>query len=310
MAGLGILLRLRGLSRRTKIVLLVAIVIFLTLIIGVSVGVTKKNKNSNRIARFEDNYNITWAPDHFSMVNGGELVDIMLDKVSGAGFGSINKYLFGNISMQLKLVANDSAGTVTAYYLSSLTDTRDEFDFEFLGNTSGQPYILQTNVYVNGVGGREQRIFLWFDPTADFHTYSVLWNQHQAIFNVDNVPIRVFRNNTALGVPYAYNQGVGIFSSIWNGDQWATRGGLEKINWTYSPFTASYQGFGVDGCIYTGTADSCLTGKNWWDQDQYQTLTSDQLSKLSWVKQNFTVYNYCTDFARYKPPLPECGSDP
>ncbi|KAJ7298746.1 hypothetical protein O6H91_Y444000 [Diphasiastrum complanatum] len=283
MAGLGIFSYLRGLSRTTKIVLVLALVVILACIIGVSVGVTKHKKSSNRIATFDDNYNITWAPDHFSIINNGELVGIMLDKVSGAGFGSINRYLYGNITMQIKLVANDSAGTVTAYY---------------------------TNVYVNGVGGREQRIFLWFDPTADFHTYSVLWNQHQVIFNVDDVPIRVFRNNTALGVPYAYDQGVGIYSSIWNGEQWATRGGLEKINWTYAPFTASYQGFGIDACVFTGTPDSCLTGKNWWDQDKYQTLTSDQLGKVSWVKQNYMIYNYCTDSARYTPPLPECGSNP
>lgn len=58
---------------------------------------------------------------------------------------------------------------------------RDEVDIEFLGNRTGQPYTIQTNVYKDGVGGREMRHMLWFDPTADFHTYSILWNPQQLV---------------------------------------------------------------------------------------------------------------------------------
>ncbi|KAG4980834.1 hypothetical protein JHK82_034084 [Glycine max] len=50
---------------------------------------------------------------------------------------------------------------------------RDELDFEFLGNKTGEPYLIQTNVYKNGTGGRKMRHMLWFDPTEDYHTYSI-----------------------------------------------------------------------------------------------------------------------------------------
>lgn len=53
-----------------------------------------------------------------------------------------------------------------------------EVDFEFLG-TNGQ---LQTNVFVNDTGNREQKFQLWFDPSADFHTYEILWNPYQLVY--------------------------------------------------------------------------------------------------------------------------------
>lgn len=135
----------------------------------------------------------------------------------GAGFASNDMFLFGQIDMKIKLIPGDSAGTVVAVYvrnyvtifisvlwfgslcsscwpvprwliwigiepqLTSDQPNRDEIDYEFLGNVSGQPYILQTNVYADGFDNREERIYLWFDPTEEFHNYSILWNLHQIV---------------------------------------------------------------------------------------------------------------------------------
>ncbi|EFJ23312.1 hypothetical protein SELMODRAFT_267868 [Selaginella moellendorffii] len=257
---------------------------------------------------FNTDFAVTWSPDHVNTLLGGSALQLRLDNSSGSGFASKGQFLFGKISMDMKLVPGDSAGTVTAYYLTSgQTPNRDELDFEFLGNVSGEPYILQTNIYSNGVGAREQRIFLWFDPTTSFHSYSVLWNQHQIVFLVDEIPIRVFRNNEAKGVAFPSKQSMGAFSSIWNGDQWATRGGVVKIDWSKAPFVASYRNFAVDACE-SGKVEACsaMAGSAWWNQERYRSLNRNQRHRLKWVQKNYMVYNYCIDTSRYPTPPAEC----
>ncbi|XP_015062203.1 probable xyloglucan endotransglucosylase/hydrolase 1 [Solanum pennellii] len=261
---------------------------------------------------FWKNYEPSWASHHIKFLNGGTTTDLILDRSSGAGFQSKKSYLFGHFSMKMKLVGGDSAGVVTAFYLSSNNAEHDEIDFEFLGNRTGQPYILQTNVFTGGKGNREQRIYLWFDPTKGYHSYSVLWNTYLIVIFVDDVPIRAFKNSKDLGVKFPFNQPMKIYSSLWDADDWATRGGLEKTDWSNAPFTASYTSFHVDGCEAATPQEVqvCNTkGMKWWDQKAFQDLDALQYRRLRWVRQKYTVYNYCTDKARYPVPPPECTKD-
>ncbi|KAF2295664.1 hypothetical protein GH714_033505 [Hevea brasiliensis] len=178
-------------------------------------------------------FKVTWSESHIRQIDGGRAIQLVLDQSSGCGFASKMQYLFGRVSMRIKLIPGDSAGTVTAFYMNSDTDNiRDELDFEFLGNRTGQPYTVQTNIYAHGKGDREQRINLWFDPSVDFHLYTILWNHRQIVFYVDDVPIRVYKNNEAKGIPYPKLQSMGVYSTLWEADDWATRGGLEKIDWS------------------------------------------------------------------------------
>ncbi|CAK8542787.1 unnamed protein product [Lathyrus sativus] len=259
---------------------------------------------------FGRNYYPTWAFDHIKYFNGGSEIQLHLDKSTGTGFQSKGSYLFGHFSMNIKMVPGDSAGTVTAFYLSSQNAEHDEIDFEFLGNRTGQPYILQTNVFTGGQGNKEQRIYLWFDPTKEFHRYSILWNMYQIVFYVDDVPIRVFKNSKDLGVKFPFDQPMKIYNSLWNADDWATRGGLEKTDWSKAPFIAGYKSFHIDGCEASVNSKFCGTqGKRWWDQAEFRDLDAAQWRSLKWVRDKYTIYNYCTDRKRLPQTPPECKRD-
>ncbi|KAK4577931.1 hypothetical protein RGQ29_028179 [Quercus rubra] len=283
-------------SSSLKVSLLLSLFI-LTSLVAVSAG------------NFYQDFDITWGDDRAKILNGGNLLTLSLDKISGSGFQSKNEYLFGRIDMQIKLVAGNSAGTVTAYYLSSQGPTHDEIDFEFLGNVSGDPYILHTNVFSQGKGNREQQFYLWFDPTMAFHTYSIVWNTQRIMFLVDNIPIRVFNNLESIGIPFPKSQPMRIYSSLWNADDWATRGGLVKTDWTKAPFTASYRNFKANACVWSSESSCVSLSTNSLQTSEWQNQAPNaaERNRIRWVQQKYMVYNYCNDFKRFPQGLPaEC----
>ncbi|XP_022714575.1 xyloglucan endotransglucosylase/hydrolase 2-like [Durio zibethinus] len=237
------------------------------------------------IAAFANNFHkdveITWGGHHAQILGRGDLLTLTMDKTSGgAGFKSNKDYLFGRFNMQMKLIAGNSAGTVTAFYLSSEGPTHDEIDLEFLGNKSGSPYTLHTNIFSHGQGGREEEFHLWFDPTKHFHSYSIVWNPQNIILLVDNIPIRVFSNQESIGVPYPNNQRMRVYASLWDADDWATRGGRVKTDWSKAPFTAYYRNF---------------VANNAWEM---QGLNGRGKKLLTCVKKRYRIYYYCNDLKR------------
>jgi len=227
--------------------------------------------------------------------------------------------------------------------LSSAGDNHNEFDFEFLGNVTGEPYLVQTNLYIDGVGNREQRIDLWFDPTADFHTYAVLWNPSQVVFMVDDTPIRVYENrqnatpprghhhrhggnangttNTTSPPPFPGPQPMAVYSSIWNADDWATQGGRVKTDWSHAPFDATFREVRVDGCAWAANATDgdagevrrCSEtswgkeGRYWWKEKEMSELSVHQSHQLVWARAHHLVYDYCVDTDRFPVQPPECA---
>lgn len=85
-------------------------------------------------------------------------------------FHSLLIFFFFKFILQLTSEADNSSG-----------GNHDELDFELLGRNR-PPYILNTNIYAQDSGHREQQFSLWFDPTYDFHDYGILWNQKQIVY--------------------------------------------------------------------------------------------------------------------------------
>ncbi|KAJ0030494.1 hypothetical protein Pint_14166 [Pistacia integerrima] len=215
---------------------------------------------------FHQDFDIVWGYNKAKLLNYGQVLTLNLDKESGSGFQSKNEYLFGKIDMQIKLVPGNSAGTVTAYYLSSKGANWDEIDFEFLGN------------------------------------------------------VTEFENMESYGIPFPKHQPMRIYSTLWNADDWATRGGLVKTDWSQAPFTASYTNFNDDNaCIWTyGQYSSCdsnndnvnIPFSNWHAKGAWywEKLGFAGTGQIKWVQKNYMIYNYCTDYKRFPYGLPkECN---
>lgn len=90
-------------------------VIFCCLVVFSAAALAASNLNQE--------VDVTWGDGRGKILNNGELLTLSLDQTSGSGFQSKNEYLFGKIDMQLKLVQGNSAGTVTAYYVSLCNTT-------------------------------------------------------------------------------------------------------------------------------------------------------------------------------------------
>eukprot|EP00252_Welwitschia_mirabilis_P009616 TRINITY_DN2227_c0_g1_i5.p1 TRINITY_DN2227_c0_g1~~TRINITY_DN2227_c0_g1_i5.p1 ORF type:complete len:325 (+),score=6.32 TRINITY_DN2227_c0_g1_i5:72-977(+) len=269
---------------------------------------------------FGRDFEITWGADgsHAQVIDNGRHMHLSLDKSSGGAFQSKKEFLFGRFDVRMKLVGGNSAGTVTTFYLSSTGDKHDEIDMEFLGNETGKPYVLHTNIYAQGKGDREEQFNLWFDPTKAFHSYSVLWTPSHVIFLVDDAPIRLYAKTSA--VPFPSSQPMKVYGSLWNADDWATQGGRVKTDWSLAPFEASYRMFRRHPCLTTSAGKACMvsTPDKWWNQLGNGSSSSSSSSnlagnagvngameKLRWVQRNYRIYSYCLDSSRFRgaPPL-------
>ncbi|KAK8582857.1 hypothetical protein V6N13_069625 [Hibiscus sabdariffa] len=252
---------------------------------------------------------------NIKLLNNGSMVTLALDKTSGSGLASKDRYNYGFFSAAIKLPAGLTSGVVVAFYLSNADmypHSHDEIDIELLGNDRRIDWVLQTNVYANGVStGREEKFYFWFNPTLQYHYYSILWNSHHIVFLVDNIPVREFPSNGKFSAAYP-SKPMSLYVTIWDGSEWATHGGKYPVNYKYAPFVTSLTDMEMAGCtINPKQPDSSCSNASLSSIDpvggaDFVKLSNQQATALGWARSKLMFYSYCKDTSRYKVLPAEC----
>ncbi|KAK9119664.1 hypothetical protein Scep_017757 [Stephania cephalantha] len=267
---------------------------------------------------FSHGFKEFFGGSHIQIVDNGTSVNLILDKSSGAGFVSQNSYKYGFFSAAIKVPSGYTSGVVIAFYMSNaemFPHAHDEIDIELLGHQKRREWILQTNIYGNGSvhTGREEKFRLWFDPTQQFHQYSIIWNHNHTVFLVDNVPIRevIYRETTFSCYPL---KPMSVYCTIWDGSEWATRGGKYPVNYNYAPFVTNLRDMEMAGCSWDSKTGEPVCANNGGGASSLDPVGGEDFVKLSEeqklgmqeLRKRFMIYSYCKDKNRYKVLPPEC----
>lgn len=119
-------------------------------------------------------------------------------------------------------------------------------------------------------------------------------------WSVDGIPIREFKNDELRGVPFPKNKPMKIYATLWDAEDWATRGGLVKTDWSQAPFTASYKNFSAEACIVYSGVSSCGDTSNTLGHAPWlsEGLDTTSRKKMKFVRNKHMTYNYCSDSKR------------
>ncbi|KAL9230805.1 hypothetical protein vseg_006108 [Gypsophila vaccaria] len=267
---------------------------------------------------FDEGYSPLFADFNIKKSDDGRTAYLHLNRYAGSGFISSKYYDYGFFSAKIKLPGEYTAGVVVAFYTSNadvFEKNHDELDIEFLGNLKGKPWRFQTNMYGNGSTsrGREERYRLWFDPTKDYHQYSILWTPNNIIFYVDEVPIREIKRSKEMGGDYP-SKPMSLYATIWDASSWATAGGKYSVKYEFEPFVSEFTELVLDGCPVDPVDHLSVEGSTGCspkrraelETKEYSQITPEGRKSMKWFRERFMHYSYCYDTVRYPVPPPEC----
>ncbi|KAI3719572.1 hypothetical protein L6452_20474 [Arctium lappa] len=284
----------------------------LVLLFTITITIFKPSTSLNlNFISFTETFSLLFGYQNILLSNDDKSVQISMNQWArdGSGFVSRSAYHHGLFTASIKLPNNNySAGVVATFYARNNAFNRDdEIDFEFLGHIPGEEWVLQTNIYGNGSvhRGREEKFTLPFDPSKDFHNYSILLNTGRVVFYVDGLPIREVRKVEAMGDDFP-SKPLFLYGTIWDGSDWATHNGRYKTDFSHGPFVAGYAGFVINGCPVIDptqpTQPDCQVSLP-------DGISAVERSKMQVFRRKYMTYSYCYDTGRYPNPLPECEAE-
>ncbi|KAL4188182.1 hypothetical protein AMTRI_Chr09g22640 [Amborella trichopoda] len=149
-------------------------------------------------------------------------IHITFDHRGGARWRSKGRFRYGTFSSHIKCPDGNTSGLNFNVYLSSLEGdkSQDEIDFEFLGKDKR---IVQTNFYVDGVGGRERIHDLGFDCSDGFHEYKIKWGPDELEWVIDGVVVRREEREKSDGFP---QKPMFLYASVWDASY------IDEARWT------------------------------------------------------------------------------
>ncbi|OEL23622.1 putative xyloglucan endotransglucosylase/hydrolase protein 32 [Dichanthelium oligosanthes] len=239
-----------------------------------------------RSMSFSEGYDDLWGPQHQTPSQDQKALTLLMDRSSGqlvpflvwacsyggiyagSGFKSKRSYRNGYFGASIEVQPG-----YTAFYLSNnelYPGNHDEIDMELLGTVPGEPYTLQTNVYVRGTGdgarlvGREMRFYLWR-----------------------------YERKTEATFP---DREMWAYGSIWD----ASDGGRYRADYPYQPFVAGFQGFRTAGCEVAAPS-SCRPVPA---SPARAGLSAQQRDAMRLAQQRSMVYYYCQDSTKDRALLP------